>query len=91
MQNKLNNEKLNSVTGGTAAQIEELKAFIRAHDPDYEIKDNDDISRWLFYKSGLSWDGFGLSNTHNNTYVLSDSNHITHEELMTMLSESFPG
>ena len=37
MQNKLNEEALENVSGGTVAETEELRAFINKHDPDYVI------------------------------------------------------
>lgn len=43
MQDKLNEEVLENVTGGTSAETEELKAFIRKHDPGYPLRSDNDV------------------------------------------------
>ena len=90
MENKLNEEVLENVSGGTSAQTQEIKDFIRAHDPDFQVNNDNDVIRWLFYRSGLSWDAFSLAPQDPNIYVLYNNNRITHEELMAKLGERFP-
>ena len=45
--NKISKEELENVSGGTAAQIAELRAFIKSHDPGYVINEDFDIVSWL--------------------------------------------
>ena len=54
------------------------------------INDNLDVLTWLANKSGIGFDNVLIGNSKDNTYVLNGAK-ITHEELMTMLYERFPG
>ena len=90
MKNKLGKEELKNVSGGTAEQIGELKAFIKEHDPGYEINENFDVVTWLASRSGLGLDNALIGNATDNKYALNGTS-ITHEELMTMLNERFSG
>ena len=88
--NKLSEDALESISGGSTGQTAELAAFIRSHDPGYEINDNFDILNWLATKSGIDMDDVMFSKTADNLYVFGGE-QIGHETLMSMLNERFPG
>ena len=90
MQIHLNLEDLENVTGGSDSQTKELKAFIRKHDPDYEVDDDIDVMRWLYKYSGLSWSSISITPAVPNQYVLSNGKHLSQDELLAKLSERYP-
>ena len=90
-KNKLCKDELKNVSGGTAEQIGELSAFIKKHDPGYEINENFDVVTWLATRSGIDFDSYLIGDAKDNTYHLAGGVKITHEQLMDMLNEQFPG
>lgn len=90
MKEKLNDEVLENVSGGTRAEIEELKDFIRTHDPDYSLNSDNDVDMWLLDRSKIKWDRINITDKGANYYVLQNRKQISHEEVMTMLAERFP-
>lgn len=94
---KLHEEELNAVSGGYDAEWEELKAWAVRHNPDWEGRDpstvgDGAVTRWLFMNIP-EYDGYCQPGDHNGpmTYFVKNLNvnTMTHEEIMSFLTEKY--
>jgi hypothetical protein len=90
MENKNIDEKdLENVIGGTFAQLDEIRQFIKAHDPDYEKTPVDQIivMDWLSKNFGIY--KISVRPYGTNDYVLNEQLTLNHEELMNFLKSRY--
>jgi hypothetical protein len=87
--NKISQKELENVSGGWEDQTNEIKEFIRKHDPDYKIYNNFDVNRWLMEESGLGLKSVATGDSWFNEYNLAGGGYLTHDELMQKLREKF--
>ena len=88
--NRVELDNLENVSGGFAQETNELKAFIKKHDPDYVVNSERDVLLWLHKKSGIKFSyPYATDENRLNIFRLSDGTTIYHETLMAMLKERF--
>ena len=78
------------ISGGFEQETNELRAFIKKHDPDYRVDSEGDVLLWLYKKSGIKFSYlYATDNNILNNFRLSDGTTIYNETLMAMLRERF--
>ena len=88
--NKVELDNLENVSGGYERETNELRAFIKKHDPDYRVDSELDVLRWLHKKSGIEFSYlYATDKNILNSFKLSDGTTIYHDTLMAMLKERF--
>ena len=88
--NSVELDNLENVSGGCEWETNELRAFIKKHDPDYRAESELDVLRWLRKKSGIEFSYLYASDQNIfNKFTLSDGTTIYHDTLMAMLKERF--
>ena len=87
--NKVSQKEFENVSGGWEDQTNEIKEFIRKHDPDYKIYNNFDVNRWLMEESGLGLKSVATGDSWFNEYNLAGGGYLSHDELMQKLREKF--
>ena len=87
----LTEENLQDISGGTFAELGEIREFIKANDPDYENTPVDEIivADWLDEHYGLqqiSVKPYGM-----NLYDFEGGRTMNHAELMDFLRSNYKG
>ncbi len=89
-ETEVKDEALNQISGGNQKEIEELREFIKKHDPSAKDLDAYAVFEWLGKKSGIHFRSLNVSYSYSNDIELEDGTYCDHASLMKRLKERFP-
>ncbi len=87
--NIIDKELFDIVTGGTYAELYEMKELINDLHIGFQVSSHYGLRNWLEKYSGLRFKRFNNSNAYYNTFLLEDGRTFSHEEMMNYLKEHF--